>query len=171
MLAALLVDICEVNDSFIKVDVPQNIQNKLSKNIAHFTRDDTLLVYEQAQHAAEALTPYVENVIEHVPANISTTLEPVAQKLKPLGRGSTGRMTPKDLHEQLVMEEAVANHVYGKPIPINKGMTDIRWHQDDGWEKMFWRSHGIEVHYVMQKKNGIITAIDDFKFKDYQGNL
>ena len=31
---------------------------------------------------------------------------------------------------------------------------------------MYWRNQDIEVHYVVQKKDNIIIAIDDFKFKD-----
>ena len=64
------------------------------------------------------------------------------------------------------MEEAMSHPFRGRPIPID--MTDARWHKDDGWIKMYWRNYDIEVHYVVQKKNGVLMAIDDFKFKDYE---
>gem|GEM_PF-1933077 len=159
--------VCLAEGAVIKVDVPQNIQNKLSKNIAHFTKDDTSLVYEQIQHSAEALVPYAETGIEHAPAAISTKIEPGAQKLKPLGRGSTGRTIPNNLHEQLVMEEALSNPGQGFEIKIGNGMTDPRWHKSEGWIKMGWynEQEDIAIHYVVQKINDTIVAIDDFKFK------
>lgn len=103
----------------------------------------------------------------------------LAKPLQPLGIGSTGRPEAASLHEQLVLEGVIANPYIGDPIDLPNGMTDPRWHKDYGWQKMRWRNHerGIEIHYVAQYKDGIITAIDDFKFTniprpmffDYQG--
>jgi len=46
---------------------------------------------------------------------------------------------------------------------IKKGMTDSRWHQNDGWQKMTWNNGGVEIHYVGQWQNGVLKAVDDFK--------
>jgi hypothetical protein len=92
----------------------------------------------------------------------------IAQRLTPLGLGPSrdARTIAENLHEQLVMEEIMANPLMGNLMDLKKGMTDPRWHKVDGWVKMFWYNHGIEVHYVAQWVNGMMKAVDDFKFKD-----
>lgn len=84
-------------------------------------------------------------------------------KLVPLGRGSTGRTEAKNLVEQIVMKEAMADPSIGKPIGVS--MTDPRWHENDGWHKRAWHNDGVEVHYVAQLEKNTIIAVDDFKFK------
>jgi hypothetical protein len=82
--------------------------------------------------------------------------------LKPLGLGSTGRTTAENLTEELAMKEIMSNPSAGK-ILIQK-MNDVsgRWH---GWSKMSNKtSHGVEIHYNALWEDGIIKAIDDFKF-------
>lgn len=38
-----------------------------------------------------------------------------------------------------------------------------RWH---GWSKMSNKTaHGVEIHYNALWENGVIKAVDDFKFK------
>lgn len=86
------------------------------------------------------------------------------------------------------MKSIKANPLMSDPIKIKKGMTDPRWHQKDGCIKMAWDSKhiilkgaqterslpnlsalkdkNIEIHYVSQWVNGILKAVDDFKFKD-----
>ena len=77
---------------------------------------------------------------------------------KPAGLGSTGRVTPGNLTEQLAMTEARSGP--GGQI-IRVTMTDARWPAADGWVKMAQNVNGVEVHYV---RNTVTGAIDDFKF-------
>jgi RHS repeat-associated protein len=85
--------------------------------------------------------------------------------LKPLGLGSTGRTVANTLAEQLAMKEILANPAMGKVVMT--GMNDARWL---GWSKMQYvktLSDGtkIVIHYVAKIEDGVITLIDDFKFK------
>jgi filamentous hemagglutinin len=75
-------------------------------------------------------------------------------------RGSTGRTTPRDLKEQLAMEQVKANPGAGKKLPLQ--MNDPRWPASDGWVKMSQNVNGVEVHYVENTTTG---QVDDFKFK------
>jgi hypothetical protein len=47
---------------------------------------------------------------------------------------------------------------------ILKTIYDPRW---PGWSKMAWNNAGVEIHYVGKWVNGILEAVDDFKFIDY----
>ncbi|SUJ25591.1 Uncharacterised protein [Sphingobacterium spiritivorum] len=85
--------------------------------------------------------------------------------LKPLGLGSTGRTTAANLMEQMVMKDAMANPQLG--TPIIEGLKDSRWL---GWTKMQYsvtsqNGQKAVVHYVAKWENGVIKAVDDFKFK------
>ena len=83
-----------------------------------------------------------------------------ASILKPLGLGSTGRTLAKNLTEKLAMEEIMSNPSIGRIVKV--GLKDQRW---SGWSKMSNRTaHGIEIHYVGKWENGILAAVDDFKF-------
>jgi RHS repeat-associated protein len=75
-------------------------------------------------------------------------------------RGSTGRTGPRDLKEQLAMEQVQANPGAGKKLPLQ--MNDPRWPASDGWVKMSQNVNGVEVHYVENTTTG---QVDDFKFK------
>jgi len=84
-----------------------------------------------------------------------------------LGRGSTGRTIANTLEEQLTMKEIIFNPADGEVISNMKPLTDSRWF---GWRKMQYikeLSNGtkINIHYVGEFENGILTAVDDFKFK------
>ncbi len=78
--------------------------------------------------------------------------------------GSTGRTVAVTLSEQLAMEEAMSNPSAGR-ILKDALLNDQRWHHSDGWVKMASNNAGVEIHYVAQWKNGVIQAVDDFKFK------
>jgi hypothetical protein len=78
--------------------------------------------------------------------------------LAPLGRGSTGRITPNSLTEQLAMDQAMSNPAAGTRLPINMVKP---WPMSDGWVKMAQNVNGVEIHYV---RNVITGAVDDFKF-------
>ena len=79
---------------------------------------------------------------------------------KPLGRGSTGRITAKNLQEQLAMEEIMSDPSSG--IILIENIKDTRW---SGWDKMSNETaHGVEIHYNALWKNKRIIAVDDFKF-------
>ena len=94
---------------------------------------------------------------------------PVAAKseLGILGKGSTadlakGTTLPRNLREQLAIEQAAASPAAGTKLPIN--MTDPRWPGAQGWEK--WQQvikpggDPINVHYL---RNPVTGQIDDFK--------
>ena len=86
------------------------------------------------------------------------------QALKPLGLGSTGRTAAANLTEQLAMKEAMSNPATGKVVM--QGLKDARW---SGWNKMQYTHTALDgtkttIHYVGQFKNGVLTAVDDFKF-------
>ncbi|MFN7314809.1 MAG: hypothetical protein ACK5Q4_01765 [Phycisphaerae bacterium] len=84
------------------------------------------------------------------------------------GLGSTvdaskGRFGPRNLEEQLAIEEAASNPLLGAPLGLQ--MNDPRWPASDGWQKYSYRrpsSRGkhIDVHYVVNTTKGLI---DDFK--------
>lgn len=97
--------------------------------------------------------------IDDVATEVSTNL------LKPLGLGSTGRTTAANLVEQMAMEDVMANPHLGKVVMT--GMKDSRW---PGWSKMQYSvetQKGVKavVHYVGKWENGVLKAVDDFKFK------
>lgn len=67
--------------------------------------------------------------------------------------------------EQMVMKDAMANPQLGKVVMT--GMKDSRWL---GWSKMQYSvesANGVKatVHYVGKWENGVLKAVDDFKFK------
>ena len=84
--------------------------------------------------------------------------------LKPLGLGSTGRTVANNLVEQMTMKNILNNPTLGKVVMT--GMKDSRWF---GWSKMQYTvtsENGIKfvIHYVGKFENGILKAVDDFKF-------
>ncbi|MFT3798381.1 RHS repeat-associated core domain-containing protein [Microbacterium sp.] len=89
--------------------------------------------------------------------NLLPGLPPSAPK--PLGLGSTGRMEPKNLTEQLAMTE-VRSAPAGAQIQ-RVTMADPRWSASEGWVKMQQIVNGVNVHYV---RNVVTGAVDDFKF-------
>lgn len=170
-------------DSHFSVYYGLNARNpeKLQKDISNFIRlhkfqaiDFSKLSKEESvailtRAAATYVRAFAINSgVRAIGSKTSGAVDRAVQKLRPLGLGSTGRTVPKNLHEKLVMEEAMSDPYIGNPIDISNGMTDRRWPQEEGWVKMSWYNDPfkIEVHYVAQWKNGIIEAIDDFKFKD-----
>ena len=75
---------------------------------------------------------------------------------------ANGRVLPRNLREQLAVEEVMSNPLSGKIIDVP--MTDPRWHRSNGWVKMTRtvKSGGedIQVHYVRNTRTG---DVDDFK--------
>ena len=57
------------------------------------------------------------------------------------------------------MGEIMDNPAMGQIIKV--GLSDTRW---SGWTKMAWNNAGVEIHYVAKWENGILKAVDDFKF-------
>ncbi|PMD95694.1 hypothetical protein BWI97_13925 [Siphonobacter sp. BAB-5405] len=85
--------------------------------------------------------------------------------LKPLGLGSTGRTEPVNLTEKLAMEEIMSNPKLGNKVM--EGLKDERWL---GWDKMQYTHTSLDgtkttIHYVGKIENGVLKAVDDFKFK------
>ena len=82
--------------------------------------------------------------------------------LKPLGLGSTGRTAAASLTEQLAMKEIMSKPSSGKVLIQTMKDASGRW---SGWSKMSNKTaHGVEIHYNALWENGVIKAIDDFKF-------
>jgi RHS repeat-associated protein len=84
-----------------------------------------------------------------------------------LGRGVTaslpaGTSLPRNLREQLAVEQAMASPLAGRPLPLP--MTDARWPAAAGWVKMQQiitpGGESINVHYLY---NTVTGEIDDFK--------
>lgn len=127
------------------------------------TTSSSTVAASAAVNAVSKVTSAAEKVVD-----VEKSFEYCNKKLAPLGLGSTGRTEPINLIEKLAMEEIMSNPESGKIVELTKGMTDIRWPKDEGWIKMAWNytkaETKIEIHYVAQYKDGIITAVDDFKF-------
>ena len=97
------------------------------------------------------------------------TIEQTKAKCPPCkeGVGSTaslakGTTVPRDLREQLAIEQVRSQPEAGKVLPIK--MNDPKWSAEDGWAKMqqIVKPGGepINVHYVRNTKTG---EVDDFK--------
>ncbi len=87
--------------------------------------------------------------------------------LKSIGKGSTGRTEPQNLREKLLMEEIKQNPYSGNPIENMDPLHDPRW---QGWRKMeihkeFPDGTRAEIHYVGDFVEHVLSAVDDFKFK------
>ena len=111
--------------------------------------------------SAQGITEAIKDVTKM--ASEARELKKVIQ-LKPSGLGVSigARVTANSLIEKLAMEE-IMSHPQGGVVLIER-IEDLRWY---GWSKMSNRSaHGVEIHYVAKFKDGIMTAIDDFKFKN-----
>ena len=89
----------------------------------------------------------------------------------PLGKGSTaslskGTTLPRNLREQLAIEEVLSKPAIGKELDIIMTDTKNGWMASDGWVKMqqFIKPGGgegpINVHYVYNK---LTQQIDDLK--------
>ena len=77
---------------------------------------------------------------------------------------STGRVTPKDLKEQLAMGEVKSNPL-GTTSPRMPKMSDTKNNllHEDGWVKRTQNVNGVEIHYVENIKTNETL---DYKFKD-----
>jgi hypothetical protein len=116
---------------------------------------------------AAALYSIIENISIRAMGAISAEIvtDEAGQALTPLGLGSTGRTEAKSLTEELAMKEAMSNPAAGKII--KEGLKDARW---PGWSKMQYIHSGLDgsktvIHYNGKWVNGILEAVDDFKFK------
>ena len=81
------------------------------------------------------------------------------------GYGSTGRMAPNTLTEQMAMHQVQSNPLNGATkVPIE--MNDVRWSVSDGWVKMqsvVVSSTGkTTIHFTYNENTGVF---DDFKYK------
>ena len=118
--------------------------------------DDGLTGYgysEQLGGFLDETNPYLRYDFSTSAPKTSTNL------LKPWGLGSTGRTVARNLTEQLAMKEIMSNPAMGKVIKT--GLNDPRW---SGWSKMAWHSAGVKIHFVGKFENGVLKAVDDFKF-------
>ena len=80
-------------------------------------------------------------------------------------KGSTAKIFPKNLTEQLAMEQVKSNPSAGTQL-TRITLNDPRWPSSEGWVKMQQivpTSQGnINIHYVY---NQTLNIFDDFKFK------
>ncbi len=115
---------------------------------------------EVAEAQAELVTAFL-------PLPLLKCPQAAKSELGILGKGSTadlakGTTLPRNLREQLAIEQAAASPAAGTKLPIN--MTDPRWPGAQGWQKMdTWIKPGgdpINVHYLY---NPVTKQIDDFK--------
>lgn len=103
----------------------------------------------------------VQNLTERAKIN-----KGVGNPVKIEGKGSTGRVIPNSLNEQMAMHEVQSNPLQGaKEVPVTMG--DERWPTSKGWVKMqreITTSDGrkITIHFNYNKVTG---AFDDFKYK------
>jgi hypothetical protein len=109
-----------------------------------------------------SLSTAARQKLQNAIARYATNINP--STLRPLGLGSTGRTVANNLIEQLAKKAAMENPKLG--TAIIEGLSDPRWL---GWSKMQYTiitSNGVRavVHYVAKWKNGILEAVDDFKF-------
>ena len=78
--------------------------------------------------------------------------------------GNTGRIVAKNLFEELAMKEILEDPSRGRVII--QSINDARW---SGWSKMQFTNTSINgtkvvIHYVALFQNGVMVAVDDFKF-------
>jgi hypothetical protein len=91
--------------------------------------------------------------------NVLTTTKassPYAAGGQSSARPDKGSTLPRDLREQLAIEQARSNPATGTPLPM--GMNDPRWPGSAGWVKMRLSvkpgGAPIEVHYVRNVRTG-----------------
>ena len=77
-----------------------------------------------------------------------------------LGRGNTGRLTPKNETEYFALLQAMSDPLAGRHL---SGIhMKHPWPASEGWEKWAMHHDGVEIHYLVNRLTG---QIDDFKFK------
>lgn len=89
----------------------------------------------------------------------------VGNSVKIEGRGSTGRVSPKNLNEQMIMHEVQSNPLPGA-IKVPLTLQDSRWPISEGWIKMQKTStlldgSKVTIHFNYNVRTG---AFDDFKY-------
>ena len=89
--------------------------------------------------------------------------------VKEEGKGSTGRTEPKDVSEQIAMNDAKKNPFENIPgerevEKIIENLSDSRWKGWEKWQIVYRTNSGktITIHFSYDPKNGLF---DDFKFK------
>lgn len=144
--------------SVFSYDVPSDVTTSLAVHHADFAR--TLGVRDWFATASRPVSGDYRPIVDSVaPGSALDDLPGLPSNApKPLGLGSTGRVTPNNLTEQLAMTE-VRSAPSG--IELATSMIDGRWPASQGWVKMAENVNGVEVHYV---RNTITGAVDDFKF-------
>ena len=162
---------------------------RLTGNVARIENKIIAAENKAGQWISDRLTAGCKDLVDcSVPGSVLNKIgkQDYYKQWRPLGRGNTAslkgqsRVEIRDLQEQLLMEEIMVDPSRGKPIGINKGMTDRRWPQEEGWVKKGWYNNDhmrwevdkdikiipLEVHYVAQEVDGVIKAVDDFKIVD-----
>jgi hypothetical protein len=129
-------------------------------------------------HQTTTLTGQVRNGMDNTDygVTVAMTIAPTgavgnaaraSTSLVAKGLGSTGRTTATNLTEQLAMKAAASNPAAGQIIQRMKPLTDPRW---AGWRKMQFTHTGLDgtktvIHYNGRWVDGVLKAVDDFKFK------
>ena len=123
----------------------------------------TLFTGHDSYGVPQTKTGAVTNLAVTIPVFRAAEGVEIGANLIEQGLGSTGRTEAASLTEKLAMEEIKSNPALGVRILRMKPLTDPRW---KGWVKMTNNAaHGVEIHFNALFKDGVITAVDDFKFK------
>lgn len=171
----LIHDLCRINASNMDLEMFGTIAaERAAKYISSIigTKIGTNIVNKIKIGNANPEVPSVINVKCNINIDTDKKIKDF-QFLKPLGRGNTGRIIPKNLNEQLAMEEIMANPSKGK-LAETSPMNDPRWPASAGWRKMQWncestllkdhmgkpiphldplKNKNINIHFVVQWKD------------------
>ncbi|QQV02990.1 hypothetical protein [Chryseobacterium sp. FDAARGOS 1104] len=156
-------------DAIANTKVGQSVtgfENFLFKDVPQFFVGGSLFnAGWKAIGAGKYLSGITSNLYSRVTSRILANSANGGANLAPLGLVSTGRTVAGNLVEQMAMKDAMANPQLG--TRIMEGMKDSRWL---GWTKMEYKvktANGVNavIHYVAKWKNGVLKAVDDFKFK------
>jgi hypothetical protein len=153
--------------SYTYKDFVEDFKQNLVENLDHANDpmwDQNLPSNQAGKRALSLGIAFASPSVYIRPLTIVTN---TAKILKPLGLGSTGRIIASNLSEQLAMEEVLSNPTAGEIIQKMAPLSDARWL---GWRKMqYIKELGdgsmINIHYVGKWVNGVLKAVDDFKFK------
>jgi len=150
----------------VTAKMPEHIRDmQAAAELGIYEGQQAFLEHPITQATVGILTCFITPEIWAARTFASSAALTSANLLKPLGLGSTGRAIAANLTEQLAMKEIMSNPTLGKTVMT--GMKDSRWL---GWNKMQYTHTALNgtkttIHYVGKFENGVLKAVDDFKFK------
>lgn len=152
----------------------KNLKNVTKDDIKKIIQDEGLDILDDANTIVDALKGNAEPLdIALAIADLALGTDLNNAKTRAIGKInknnvakrakiSTGRTEPKNLNEQLAMEEVMANPSGVTPPRIPK-MSDTKNNllHEEGWVKRTQNVNGVEIHYV---ENINSKEVIDFKF-------